>query len=79
MTAPQLRRIIGQNVRNRRIELEMTQAALAEAAGITQPNVASIERGSTSPMIETLAALAEALHCPPDLLLREDSFVSAAA
>lgn len=60
--AARLRFELGAAVRNRREELGLTQAELAERAGLKQPAVARFEAGGTIPMLERLA---EAL----DLLL----------
>ena len=40
-------KIFGERVRQRRIEMKLTQVALAKAAGITQPTLSSIELGHT--------------------------------
>ena len=69
MTVQTLRHIIGQNIRSRRKAKGWTQAELAEAVDLTQPTIASIEAGNSSPQIETLAALAEALDTEPASLL----------
>lgn len=52
---------VGNRIRDRRIALEMSQQALADAAGITQPGLLRIERGETNPMMDTLRAIAKPL------------------
>jgi transcriptional regulator with XRE-family HTH domain len=48
-------------VRHRREELGITQAQLAERAGLQQPAVARFETGGTMPTIPMLERLADAL------------------
>jgi transcriptional regulator with XRE-family HTH domain len=59
---------LGQAIRERREELDMSQAALAEAAGSSQKYIWEIERTETNPSLAVLAAIAEALHMPAELL-----------
>lgn len=46
----------------------MTQAALAEAAGVTDETVSRIERGAYEPALSTVVAVAEALGLSLDEL-----------
>jgi transcriptional regulator with XRE-family HTH domain len=62
MTAKELQALIAENVRDRREELGMTQADLAEAMGVDQPRIAEIESGSKSFRVPRLAELGEALQ-----------------
>lgn len=48
-------------LRETRITAGLTQRALAERVGITQPNIADYERGARLPRIDTADRLAEAL------------------
>jgi ribosome-binding protein aMBF1 (putative translation factor) len=57
-----LRFELGEAVRRRREELGLTQAELAERAGLKQPAVARFEAGGTMPTIPMLERLAEALE-----------------
>ena len=59
--AARLRFELGEAVRRRREELGITQAQLAERAGLKQPAVARFETGGTMPTIPMLERLAEAL------------------
>jgi HTH-type transcriptional regulator/antitoxin HipB len=59
--AARLRFELGAAVRSRREELGLTQAELAERAGLKQPAVARFEAGGTMPTIPMLERLAEAL------------------
>ena len=52
---------LGEAVRHRREELGITQAELAERAGLQQPAVARFEAGGTMPTIPMLERLADAL------------------
>ena len=59
--AARLRFELGEAVRQRREELGITQAQLAERAGLQQPAVARFETGGTMPTIPMLERLADAL------------------
>lgn len=52
---------LGQAVYNRRIELGLSQAELAERAGMTQPQISRMEGGDTVPTLPLLRRLAKAL------------------
>ncbi|WP_156724993.1 helix-turn-helix domain-containing protein [Streptomyces apocyni] len=52
---------LGKEVRERREALGMTQAQLAQAAGLQQPAVARFEAGGTMPTLPLLERLAAAL------------------
>ena len=62
---------LGDNVRQRRLELELTLADLAKMLGLKSPNsIAKIERGQTAlPHIDTLDKLSKALRTPVPTLL----------
>ncbi|ACY99154.1 MULTISPECIES: helix-turn-helix domain-containing protein [Thermomonospora] len=60
--AARIRFQLGEAVRLRREELGLTQAQLAERAGLKQPAVARFEAGGTMPTIPMLERLAEALE-----------------
>ena len=55
------RRRIGQEIAERRKELQMSQAQLAEKCGLQQSHIARIELGRYSVGLDTLAAIAQAL------------------
>ncbi|WP_309998790.1 helix-turn-helix transcriptional regulator [Caulobacter segnis] len=57
---PELR-AIGQAVRRRRLELNMSQEELADAAGLHRNYVGGIERGERNVGVKTIVALARAL------------------
>ncbi|MCP3819582.1 helix-turn-helix domain-containing protein [Streptomyces sp. A3M-1-3] len=52
---------LGQAVYDRRTELGVSQSALAERAGMTQPQVSKLELGGTMPTLPLLARLAQAM------------------
>jgi transcriptional regulator with XRE-family HTH domain len=49
----------------------LTQEQLAECVGVTQGCVSQWEQGESLPMIDKAAAVANALHCTIDDLLKE--------
>lgn len=62
---------LGINLKNRRLELDMTLVDLAKKIGLKSPNsIAKIERGDTAlPHIDTLERLSKALTIPIASLL----------
>ncbi len=62
-------RVIGSRIRAARRQRGLTQAALAERAGLSPETVSAIERGKHVPRADTVIALARALSCPPEDLL----------
>jgi predicted transcriptional regulator len=50
-----------QDLRERRTSLELTQSALAEMAGVSQPLIARIEGGDVDPRLSTLRRIVAAL------------------
>lgn len=61
MTADPELRAIGQAVRRRRLELDMSQEELADAAGLHRNYVGGIERGERNVGVKAIVALARAL------------------
>jgi len=59
-----LRVQFGRRLRALRIEREMTQEDLANAAGISTVFISSIERGKYAPSFDNLAKLARVLDVP---------------
>lgn len=51
---------LGEMIRARREELDMTQAELAERVGTRQPAIARLEAGGTQPTIDLLDRIAAA-------------------
>ncbi|SED38450.1 Helix-turn-helix [Streptomyces sp. 2131.1] len=68
---------LGQAVYDRRIELGLSQAELAERANMTQPQVSRMEGGDTVPTLPLLRRLAKALNGTLNLTIDEgDSHVT---
>lgn len=63
---------LGNRIRARRELLGLSQAQLAEAAGVTPNYVGVLERGEKLPALETLEAFGEALGTSIGELLGED-------
>ena len=59
------------NVKLRRLQQQLSQAGLAELAGLTQPEVSLIEAGRLIPTPEQLERLAGVLSVPSAALLAE--------
>ena len=60
---------IGKRIRKRRLELGLTQEALAEQIDVTDTYIGAIERSTSKCSIETLASLARVLDLNMDYLL----------
>jgi transcriptional regulator with XRE-family HTH domain len=55
---------LGDRIRARRKELRLSQSDLAERAGMTASFVSQVERGVTSPSIDSLHKISQALDVP---------------
>jgi ribosome-binding protein aMBF1 (putative translation factor) len=64
---------IAEQVADRRRELRLSQAELAEICGTTQSAIARLESGGRPPRIDTLLKLAHALDCDLAVELRPRS------
>ena len=53
---------IGQDIRNRRKELKLTQKEAGRRAGVSQPRISDIERDRKSPTLKTLSKIAKVLQ-----------------
>ncbi len=60
---------IGENLRRLRVREAMTQAELAQKAGVTAATVARAERNEREPNMSTLRKLANALGVHPSKLI----------
>lgn len=63
---------LGRRIRERRLELGLTQSSVADAAGLTKSFVSQIERGYTAPSISTLRGIAKALEVSMFFFFQED-------
>ncbi len=52
---------IGRRIRSLRADLQLSQTALADLAGLSRVNLSRIERGAAEPGCRTLQAIAHAL------------------
>ena len=64
-------RTIGNKLLSIRKKLGMTQAEVAEAAGLSDRTYADIERGTVNMRIETILKICQALCITPDEILTE--------
>jgi len=61
---------IGERIKARRKELNLTQKQIQAATGISTGNLSEIENGSKSPSAHTTISLSNALHCTTDWILK---------
>lgn len=64
---------IGDNLKNRRKELGLTQTKIKELTGISSGNMSDLENGNKLPSCQTLILLSDAFQCSVDFLLRGNS------
>lgn len=67
-----MRRLLGRNVRKRRIEAGLTQEQLSELSGFSQQYISDMERGLRNPTIVSLYELAQAIGTTPVVLITPD-------
>lgn len=60
---------IGNRIKERRKELNLTQLDIKSKVGISSGNISDIERGNRLPAASTLVQLAEVLECSVDYIL----------
>jgi transcriptional regulator with XRE-family HTH domain len=66
------RHTIGQHIRAARMDANLTQEALALAAGLDRQAINRIEQGHTSPLLDSLLRIADTLRVPLADLVRYD-------
>lgn len=66
-------RKIGNKMLEFRKKAGLTQADLAEKAGLSDRTYADIERGNVNMRIETLLRICDVLHITPDAILTEEN------
>lgn len=62
-------RVFGERVRERRLELGLSQEAAAVRCGIHWTQLGKVERGQRSLRLETIVKIAEGLHIDPGVLV----------
>jgi transcriptional regulator with XRE-family HTH domain len=67
-----LQEVIAANLRQRRLDMDMSQEEFADLCGYHRTYIGSIERSERNITVSTLEALANALRIEPAELLRED-------
>lgn len=65
-----MRRLVGSNVRELRLEKNLTQEQFAELSGLSQQYISGLERGLRNPTVVTLYEIATALNVQPIDLLK---------
>ena len=65
-------KIIGQRIRETRIDRDMSQAELAFAAELSEPHISRIEQGKQKMYLDTFVRVIEALQVSADYILRSD-------
>ncbi|WP_020677334.1 helix-turn-helix domain-containing protein [Geopsychrobacter electrodiphilus] len=61
--------MIGTRMRAKRLEMKLSQKALAEIIGISPPAINRLEKNIKAPSVDTLTKLAKALGVSTDFLL----------
>jgi predicted nucleotidyltransferase/DNA-binding XRE family transcriptional regulator len=71
----------GARIRSARSAAHLTQAALADLAGVTQPKLSAYERGTVEPRPDTFERVMRATRSRPSVVLeaRADEVIAAAA
>lgn len=72
-------RLVGRNVMRRRTAAELTQAELADAAGLSRSYVNEVEHGRRNLTVQSLHRIALALGCIEPDLFEVDAEVNASA
>jgi transcriptional regulator with XRE-family HTH domain len=61
---------LGQRIRERRLELKMTQAKLADTTGLDRTYISGLESGRRNPALKNLGKLSKALKISIDQLMK---------
>lgn len=62
---------IGKQIKKKRLDQGMTQEVLAEKVNISIPHISRIENGSSSPSLQTLVDICNALNITIDDLMQD--------
>ena len=57
------KKVLGEQIRARRQDLNMTQTELSEATGIDRANISKIEGGRYNVSVDIIGRIAEVLRC----------------
>ena len=76
VTAQEALKTIGANVKRLRIEAHMTQAALADAVGVSQATISQVEKGDKDFTVGLINDIANALGEPVGWLLSTEKIKS---
>lgn len=60
---------VGKRIKNRRLELNLTQSDIKQKTGISTGNLSDIERGRSAPSASALCELSNVLECSVDYIL----------
>lgn len=60
---------LGKRIKNRRLELNLTQSDVKQKTGISTGNLSDIERGRSAPSASALCELSDVLECSVDYIL----------
>ena len=66
----QIQKKLGQRIKERRLELKMTQAKLADKTGLDRTYISGLEGGRRNPALRNLNRLATALKISIDQLMK---------
>ncbi|ODU68786.1 MAG: transcriptional regulator [Novosphingobium sp. SCN 66-18] len=72
--ASQLAMTLGQNCRERRAQLKMSQSELSERSGVAASHLSHIENGRGNPTLEVMEKIADALKSSVLELLTDDTY-----
>ena len=64
---------LGKRIKNRRLELKLTQSDIKQKTGISTGNLSDIERGRSAPSASALCELSDVLECSVDYILFGES------
>jgi transcriptional regulator with XRE-family HTH domain len=70
MKTPELKKLLSQNIKNKRASLGLSQEKLAFLAGIDRTYMSEVERELANPTIEVLLKISNALDLAPQDLLK---------
>lgn len=66
-------KVIGNRIQSKRKAKKITQAKMAEALDVSVGFISQVERGVCKVSLDSLAAMADFLECPPSALLDDSN------